>query len=184
MTKSAAVEVANIPASDLKAQIDKARAHLAAIDGLLPGLVSLDHDGRLHSGGRLRDGEADALDAVIDTVALDPAPYAFLADRDGGLDPKELEVDLLRDRLAHVEVLRAFAAEVRELADHLSDTALDLGARVRPVLLSAYKVARVAAEGDATVRTRLARAVDFYGAIGRSSAAVRAKKKGSPPPAV
>jgi len=176
------VEVANIPVHDLKVRLDKARAHLAAIQELLPGLVSLDHDARVHSGGRLRGGEVEALSAVLDAVKSDPAPYAFLADRDDGNDPKALETDLLRDRLAHVEALRSFAADVQRLADDVGDTALDLGARVRPVLLAAYKVARVAAEGSAKTRTQLAKAVDFYGAIRRAGDAARAKnaKKGAP----
>jgi len=70
--------------------------------------------------GGLRDGEVDALGAVLDAVSLDPPSYAFLADRDEKIDPKKFEVDLLRDRLAHVEVLRTFAADVQYPPQHVT----------------------------------------------------------------
>ena len=71
----ASTEITNLPVNELEARLDKARAHLAAIEELLPGLVSLDHEGRVHSSGRLRDGEVAALGAVLDAVSLDPASY-------------------------------------------------------------------------------------------------------------
>jgi hypothetical protein len=173
---SKTTDITTLSTKDLASVLEKADALVEEIWGLLPGLATLDREARVHSTGRLRDGEAHALGAVIDVVAQNPSLFTFLADHDFGTDPKKVETSLLRDRLAHVERLRAFADDVRALADALTDTALVLGEKVRPPLLAAYKVAQVAAQHDEKMRGTLAPATDFFGKIGRAGLATRRRK--------
>lgn len=148
---------------------------------LLPGVVRLTEKERIHSTGRIRDGEADALRAVLDTVELKPAAFESLAARDNGSDEDILETKLLRNRLAVVEVLGQAAVEVAILAGDLGDFALHVGEQVKPVTLEAYAIAKPIARNDAKVRSALAPALDFYTGIVKRRRARGAAKPGDAP---
>ena len=159
--------------TELQARADKAKALFAEIVDLLPGLVTLTEAERRHSEGKLRDGESGALDAVIDVAEAHPAYFTSLADKDGGIDPNSFETELLRDHLARRRILGEIVAVGEQLSGPIGDTMLALGQRVRPVLLSAYHIAKSIAASDGNVRTRLAPALDFYGKIARRAAETR-----------
>lgn len=177
--KNDAVFTMSIP--ELEDRVARAKQLFGEIEQLLPGLVTMTEDDRRHSEGKLRDGEADALTAVIDVADQHPQYFAALADKDGGVDPKTFETDLLRGHLARRKLLGSVAVAAAELTAPLGDTVLMLGEQVRPVLLAAYQIAKPIAVADEKLRSRLAPALDFYGKIGRRGAETRAKKPPSPP---
>ena len=163
--------------AELRSRADKAKSLYAQIADLLPGLITLTEADRRHSEGKLRDGESDALDAVINVAEAHPAYFASLADKDGGVDPDSFETGFLRDHLERRRILAEIAAAGEHLSTPLGDTMLDLGQRVRPVLLAAYHLAKSIAVSDGNVRTRLAPALDFYGKIARRAAETRLSRK-------
>lgn len=152
---------------------------LEEIAGLLPGLVLFTAEQRLSTDGRLRGkDEEGALRAVLQVIERDPAAFRVLADKDDGRDPERVETELLRARLDRRAVLARVAERVAPLAQRLDDTVLAQGEQCKPVLLSAYGIARTLAPHDPALGTLLAPAVDYYGAIGRKAARTRAEKKG------
>ena len=175
------VDVLTMPIHDLKKRAAEVQEHIDAIEELLTGLVGLTPDGRQHTSGKYRSGEAEALVSVLDVADQKPALFESLASLDDGLDPKAFETDLLRDRLTRASLLGEIQTAVASLGDGLSDTVLHLGDLSRPVMLSAYDIVKSHAKTDGTVAKLAKGALDYYAKIGRASAAAkRAKKK---PPA-
>jgi hypothetical protein len=158
-------------------RIEQAKPHIQALRDLFPGLLSLTSDDRAHTQGKFRDGEADALATVLDAVEARPALFQSLADKDEGIDPHHIEVPLLRSRLQRIGQIRSLLDLLEPLAVRFSDTQLGLGELVRPFLLAAYRICKTQSATDKELRSIVATALDFYGAIGAAGAATRAAKK-------
>jgi hypothetical protein len=155
----------------LSKAVAEALAHLEKAIDALPFLLSLTSAERLHSSGKLRDGEPEALRAVLQTVAKDPAPFHSLK-----LDPAAL-TELLDRR----ESLAPLAALATHLADDLTDTVMHLGEAVKTPTLSAYHIANAVAPHDPAIAAAVQPARQFYQATGRASA--RTRRANHPHPA-
>jgi hypothetical protein len=176
MSKNAPATVDTIPLLELRKRAAHIKKLTAEVRAALPGLVQQSDDERLHSEGRLRDGEEAALTAVLDTVDAAPQYFTVLADKDNGRDPERFETDVLRERLERRAILAELAAELAPLATELDDHILHLGALVRPPVLAAYHIAKPLAGHDAQIGSHLAVARSFYGAPARRAAETRKKK--------
>lgn len=148
---------------------------LAEIEALLPGLESFTSEDRTNTDGRIRGkDEENALKAVIATIEHDPGAFRVLADKDEGRDPKKVETELLKVRLARRSILADIADVLSPVAQKIEDTVLAQGELCKPVLSSAYRIAKPLAEHDKDIRTKLQPAMDYYGGIGRKAARTRA----------
>lgn len=151
---------------------------LEELEGLLPGLVQFSAEQRHETDGRFRNADEEkALRAVLKVVERDPGAFRVLADKDGGRDPERVETELLAARLDRRATRSRVAERVATVAQRLDDTVLAQGEACKPVLLSAYGIARTLAPHDPAIQTLLAPAIDYYGAIGRKAARTRAEKK-------
>jgi hypothetical protein len=138
--------------TSLKERIDRAIELVAELNELLPDLVQLDLITRKHSIGKLRDGETDAMRAVLDACDADPKRFETAPSR---------EALHKRDELARLhKMLRSFSLR-------LSDSILALGAEAREVTNAAYHIARVNSDADPKLKTLLAPAFAFYARGGR-----------------
>jgi len=170
-----------MPVEALRERVGQARALLAQILALFPGLVMLTEADRRDSDGRVRgDDERDALSAVLDAVDERPEVFACLADKDHGVDDGRVETELLRERLERQECRSDLGDVLAPLTQAVEDTALVQGERCKPVILAAYQIARPVAKHDPALRTKLAPAVDYYSAIARKGARTRAASKAKP----
>jgi hypothetical protein len=164
-----------MPIDELKKRLVKVRDHLAAIDELLPGVVGLTPDGRLHSSGKFRSGEAEALASVLDAAEKKPELFTSLAALDDGFDPQKFETGVRRDRLTRLELLGAIATEIDDVGAGLDDSVLHLGDLSRPVMLSAYDIAKSHAKHDGVVGAIVRPALEYFARIGRAGAATKKK---------
>src|SRR5690242_15793654 len=57
-----------MPTTELQKRAEKAEQLLAQLAELFPGLVTMTETDRRHSDGRMRDGEPEALTAVIEVA--------------------------------------------------------------------------------------------------------------------
>lgn len=170
-------DVLTMPTDELKKRVEKVKALLAQAEELLPGLVTLTHEDRRTSAGRFRTGEADALGSVLKLADQKPALFESLAAKDEGNDPAVFEVALVRDRLDRIALLQPVAETFDELIASVQDTVVHLGEKTRPVLLTAYELARPQAKHDDRIRSTLAPAIDFYGKMTQASVAARRKNQ-------
>jgi|GEM_PF-1187129 len=139
MTKT----IDDMSAEQLQKNITRAAGLLEELEGLLPGLVHFTAADRGDTDGRIRGkDEEDALRAVLAVIEHNPGAFQVLADKDDGHDPARVETELLRARLDRRAVLARLAERVAPLAQRLEDTVLAPGERCKPVLLSAYGIAR------------------------------------------
>jgi len=174
MTKT----IDDMSAEQLQKNVTRAVGLLEELEGLLPGLVHFTAEERAGTDGRFRGkDEEDALRAVLAVIERDPASFRVLADKDDGRDPERVETELLRARLDRRAVLARVAERLAPIAQRVEDTVLAQGERCKPVLLSAYGIARTLAPHDPALKSLLAPAIDYYGAIGRKAARTRAEKK-------
>src|SRR5262245_58213431 len=81
-------------------RVDAALALIAQAEEALGPLVELSEDARVHSNGRLRDGESAALLNLLDTADAFGSLFAAIADRDRGTDDGAFESGPTRDNLA------------------------------------------------------------------------------------
>ncbi len=169
-------DILEMPIAELEKRVAKAKEHLAAIDELLPGLVGLTPEARKHSNGKFRTGEPEALGSVLAAAKKKPQLFESLAAMDHGYDAKKFEVDVIKDRLARVEVLAELATALDETSQSVADTTLHLGELARPVMLSAYAIAKSVSVTDGAVADAIRPALDFYARVGRASAATRRSK--------
>jgi hypothetical protein len=155
-------------------QVAEAITAVEKIRTILPTLVSLTAEERTKSEGRFRDGELVVLGSILDVVEANASYFASLADEDEGHDPNRLETELLRDRLDHVKQLATLRGALESATTEVADTMLATGALVRPVLLSAYRLAKP----NKKLRTKLTKAIDFYAApAAKASKTKKAKQK-------
>lgn len=155
---------------DLKTRVDRALALVAELNALLPELIELDLVSRKHSIGKLRDGETDAMRAVLDAADAEPDYFRALAGKDRGGDERVFETAPSRKALAERDELARLQRELRTFAQRLSDTVLHLGAQAREVTNAAYHIARVNSDADPKLKSLLAPAFRFYGRGGRPKA--------------
>jgi len=159
-------------------------ALLAAVESAqanLEGLVALTSEQRRQSQGKFRDGEADALLAVLDAADQKPQLFQSLADKDFGVDPDSFETNVLRDRLQRASKLAPIAERLEVLTGLLNDTVLTLSSQTKPVMQQAYGIAKSVAKTDPKLRTTVAKTLDYYARIARKSAETR-KKNPQPQP--
>jgi len=147
----------------------KARAAVKAAKEALEavGLARLTVEERRVSLGRLREGEASALEAILDTVDAHPDLFVSLADRDGGVDPEGLETEPARAALVRVATLEALENEIDELLAAVSDDRLASAAFVKSVTVPAYGIAKANAPVSPKLRRSVAGALDFYAKAAR-----------------
>lgn len=168
----------DMSAEQLQKNATRAMALLGELESLLPGLVLFTKEERGSTDGRIRGPEEEnALRAVLAVMQRAPGAFEVLADKDDGRDPTRVETDLLAARLDRRAVLVGVAERATSIAQRLEDTVLDQGERSKPLLLSAYGIARSLAQHDDAIRSQLAPALDYYGAIGRKAARTRAENK-------
>ena len=146
-----------------RAAVKAAKEALAAV-----GLARLTAEERKVSLGRLREGEASALEAILDTVDAHPDIFVSLADRDGGKDPEALETEPTRAALARVATLAPLESELEDLLLAVSDDRLASAAFVKSVTVPAYGIAKANAPVSPKLRKSVAGALDFYGKAARS----------------
>lgn len=166
---------------ELRQRAVRAKALINELQHLFPDRRRYTEDQRRSSQGRLREGEAEMLGTVIDVVEYAPHYFASLADQDEGQDPHRLESSLLRDRLERRVIMGEIADALEPVARDLGDTAFYYGDLVRPVILSAYRIAKPISKSDIGVANRLAKVIDFYTAPARAAALTRANDKKNGP---
>jgi hypothetical protein len=162
---------------ELRQRAARAKEIIDELKVLFPDLRHYTEDERRYSQGRLRDGEAEMLGHVLDIIEYAPHYFASLADQDEGHDPARLETSLLRDRLERRMIMGQLTDALEPLTREVGDTALYYGDLVRPVLLSAYRIAKPISKSDVRVANRLAKVVDFYTGPARAAAQTRAINK-------
>ncbi len=163
----------DMPIDELTKRVAKAKDLYAQIGALFPGLVLKTSDDRQHSDGKYKNGEADALGAVLNVAEASPQYFVPLADRDGGVDPETFETAFLRDQFERRNLLASVRAAGEPVDDKVNDTVLHLGEATKPVLLAAYRIAKPIAQVNTAVRSNLAPALDFYSKIGKRGADTR-----------
>jgi hypothetical protein len=148
--------------AEISKTVATAKTALAQVRESLPGLVTYRVEDRRTSVGRFREGEAAALEPVLDIAEAYPGAFTVLADADNGTDAATFETALLRERLQATGALADLAEILETLARDVRDTQLALGEAVRGPVLAAYEIARVLAKHDPKVKSTLARTLDFY----------------------
>lgn len=164
-----------MPLDALEKKVTRAVALIAALREELPGLLSMSGDDRLHSEGRFRDQEEDALSSVLDAAEAAPQYFTVLADKDDGDDPKRFEPDVLRGRLTRRNLLARVAEALDPLTAEIDDHVLHLGEKVRPVVLAAYHIAKPLSDHDEVLASKLSTARTFYSRIAKRGAETRKK---------
>ena len=155
------------PVATLAERVNLGIALLEQLEALFPDLVELDAHARKHSLGKLRDGEADAMRAVLDAADGAPMYFTALATHDHGTNEKIFETNPSRRALDQRDELTRLHKIVRRFGLRLGDTLLDLGAEAREVTSPAYAIARVNATADMKLHSALAPAMKFYARGGR-----------------
>ena len=155
---------------ELKQRALKAKSLLEEIRALFPEAHGLAKDDRRRSQGKMGVDEAEALRGVVDAMDLQPAVFDSLADEDEGHDPNKLEPALLRDRFDRHGIYASLAAEVEAVGNLLSDTALAMGALVKPI-----------SKRNDAIRGVIAKALDLYGGRSLAAAATRCANAGKEP---
>jgi hypothetical protein len=148
---------------------------LRQVEELLPGMEVLDKDERLHSNGRIKEGEPVVMRSVLDAVDEHPKLFEAIAPIDHGKDDRRVETQPARDDLDRREHLAVIGRAIEELATRVSDTILILGESVREVVGPAYRIGRAASDVNPEIRRALGTAISFYSGPAREVA--REKKK-------
>jgi len=172
-TKSATL--GQINATELTRRAAKALAGVDEITSTLPPLFALTTQERRTSNGRLRDGEEEALLAVLDVADHVPEAFRALGADGGGLNHHE--TGRLRDALKRGLALDELVAALEELTRMLRDSQLVLSGDARRSVLAAYPIAKAIATHDDVARTKLAPALNYYAAPARLAARRRRDRK-------
>jgi hypothetical protein len=161
--------------SQAEQNIAEATAAVAQMQSFLPGLVTLPEAQRKLTGGRFRDGEAQALLSVIATCVARPELVASLADDDNGVDPDTFETTLLSSRIQLAAALAPLSATLTQLASNVDDTMLYLQELSKGPTLEAYAILKAVSKSDLSVKTAISPALDFYASFAKAAAATRKK---------
>jgi hypothetical protein len=142
-------------------------------------LTSLTPEERMHTMGKLRDGEADAMNAVYDTMDKFPGVFWALATKDGGTNANVVETAPARASLASAQDLGPVLSALEALTTHVSDHVIASANAAKEVSVPAYAIGRTSAKQDPAIRTSLSKALEFYGMPNRikTGRVVRAAKK-------
>lgn len=135
------------------------KALLSALKG--QGLAALTGDDRLHTNGKLRDGEADALTAVLDTMEAHPDVFASLATKSRGTG-KALGSATARAALARRDVLKPLAELLAAIERRVADDILEQGSLAKAVTMPGYAIIQANAPHSEALRTSAGPAIDFY----------------------
>ncbi|APR82198.1 Hypothetical protein A7982_07547 [Minicystis rosea] len=160
--------------SALEKAVQKARAAVAAAVSELEkhDLESLTPDGRLHSSGKLREGEDEAMVSILDAVDAQPGVFAALAPHDHGQDAKVVETAPARTALARRALLAPLAKDLDALLTRVSDDMISSGEKAKDVTVPAYAIIKANADIAPALRKTAAPAIGFY-----AKAAKRLPKK-------
>jgi hypothetical protein len=129
-------------------------------------------DERRYSNGRIRVGEGTQFLTLIDIMEAFPVFFEGLADLDEGIDPKQVETPLMRDRVQRAEILANLLDDAAKLGG-LSDTVLHLRELVRDPMKDAYAIAKVMAKSNGKLKTMLVTVINYYAAMAKAAAATR-----------
>src|SRR5581483_9164572 len=109
---------------ELAKRVKRFEQFLSSAERELEGLVELTTEARVHSNGRLRDGEPAAMRAILDAADTHPSYFESLAASDHGSDDRVFETQPARDDLARRDLLVEPAGRVAALAERFSDSLL------------------------------------------------------------
>lgn len=164
--------VFDMPLDELKSRVGQAHALMQQAVALFPGLYAMTDDERKFTNGRIRDGEGLQFLKLIDIMEAFPKFFEGLADLDQGIDPKQVETPLMRDRVQRAEILAKLLDDAAKLGG-LSDTVLHLRELVRDPMKEAYAISKVMARSSDALKSMLASVINFYAAMAKASAATR-----------
>jgi hypothetical protein len=167
--KNAKNDVRTIDPKQLAKRTSAASKFVGKVDGLFPGLRQLTPDERVHTNGRLRDGEEDAIRSILLAAAKFPHYFVPFADRDHGKDSSRFEAEPALASLERRDLLAGVAKELTALLTKIEDTRLALAADARSVSMPVYEVAKSLAEADEKFRDALAPAITFYSTAARKA---------------
>ncbi|MFO0662239.1 MAG: hypothetical protein U0165_20775 [Polyangiaceae bacterium] len=155
---------------DFFAKVGELEQLASSVDQALQGFVSLTDEERVHTRGRFLSGESQALWAILSVAKFHPEAFRVLADKDNGDDPSIFETDLLAERLEMRNALASISNLFASASQRIADTVLHLGEQTKPVLLTAYDIAKPLAKHDREVRDLLSPALSFYARPNRKGA--------------
>jgi hypothetical protein len=139
---------------------------------LFPGLYAMTDEERKYSNGRIRTGEGPQFLTLIAIMEAFPQYFEGLADLDQGIDPKQVETPLMRDRVQRAEILAKLLDDAAKLGA-LSDTVMHLRELVRDPMKEAYAIAKVMSKSSDKLKSMLASVINFYAAMAKAAAATR-----------
>lgn len=174
----AKADVLAITIKEVRGQIAGIRQRLLAV-----GLSTLSADQRQHSSGKFREGESQAIQAILDAMDARPGIFASLAARDHGEDEAKLETKPWREALARRDTVAPLLEDLESLGQLISDDVLAWGERVKDVSVPAYGIIKANANIDPVVQSTAAKALDFYGAPARARAAKKRRSQKTTPAA-
>jgi hypothetical protein len=164
--------VFDMPLDELERRRVQAHELMKQALALFPGLHAMTDDERRYSNGRIRAGEGTQFLTLIDIMEAFPLFFEGLADLDEGIDPKQVETPLMRDRVQRAEILANLLDDAAKLGG-LSDTVLHLRELVRDPMKDAYAIAKVMAKTNANLKTKLVTVINYYAAMAKAAAATR-----------
>lgn len=151
--------------SDFERRIARLVELAREAESLLPAATPLTPEERQTSIGKLRQGEPDAMTAILDTVDAFPGVFASLADKDRGVDDDRVETTAMRRSLACLRGFEPVTKSLARLNDAVSDLALRLGEAAREFTIPAYRIGQANAPTHEGLRAKLAPAIEFYGKL-------------------
>jgi hypothetical protein len=134
------------------------------------GFAQLTDEERLHSRGRLREGEVEALESTLDTIDAHPGLFASLAAQDHGKDDSLVETAPAREALVRAAALLPLQQALSRALARVGDEVLASAALTKDVTIPAYAIIKVNAPLSASVRKKAAPALDFHAAKVRPKA--------------
>jgi hypothetical protein len=168
-SKTTSTSVANQASKALTKSVSAAIASIKAAREDLEGqgLASKTQEERLYSNGKLREGEAEVMTVVLDTMDRFPGIFASLAARDHGEDDKVLETGPARAALARMALLKPLQAELEALLTRVSDDILECAELVKDVTSPGYAIIKANEAVAPEVRKASAPAITYYANLSR-----------------
>ena len=164
--------VFDMPLDELKSRVGQAHGFMQQAIALFPGLYAMTDDERKYTNGRIRTGEGAQFLTLINIMEAFPQFFVGLADLDQGIDPKQVETPLMRDRVQRAEILADLLDTAAKLGG-LSDTVLHLRELVRDPIKEAYAISKVMAKSSNALKSMLATVINFYATMAKAAAATR-----------
>ncbi len=170
MTKGNPQKPAIVAAADqsFKAAVAEALNHVRdarrAVE--VAGLQTLTDDERLHSNGKLRLKEPEAMVAVLDAIDVAPGVFGALAPHDHGVDPEAVETGPSRAAVARYQTLAPLVQALDQLVRDVGDDALVAASLAKDVTVPGYAILRANAPINARLKSAGKVALDFYGGFG------------------